>query len=212
MKSRKTAYKYVVQEHDGYEPVKISRKRTDVALKAIADGADRIRRAMLGLYERDYDTYRFVKEKVFGEASYMSVSEFDEGRSDYFDEVFRNARETAETLLAHDDEIVYEPPKKTLEDFGFRSQSWHDEMWYEKTLEDTEDREVTEEVLFYKGKLYHRKRTTCWRRFDGGKESTSIEYDKLYTGKRMKAVIENTKEVWERERSRKRDGMSRRIP
>ena len=62
----------------------------------------------------------------------------------------------------------------------------------EKIIEDTDEKEVVEEVLFLDRVIY-RRRTTIWEKTSWGKSSKEINYETIRLTNKMKMICENTK-------------------
>ena len=65
--------------------------------------------------------------------------------------------------------------------------------FYEKTLEDSGEQEVVEEILVTSsGDYLRRKRTIIWDNTTYGRSSKSIKYKNLSIGKKLYKTIQNT--------------------
>ena len=64
---------------------------------------------------------------------------------------------------------------------------------FERTINDSGEKEITEEVVIIDGKkLIRRRRTTLWEITPGRKSSKSITYKKLPMTKKLQRAAENT--------------------
>ena len=64
---------------------------------------------------------------------------------------------------------------------------------FEKTLEDSDEQEVVEEIqVTGSGEYLRRKRTIIWDKTTYGRCSRSIKYKKLPIGKKLYHIIQNT--------------------
>ena len=65
------------------------------------------------------------------------------------------------------------------------------ELWAH-VLEDTEEKEVTEEIVAGPEGTVKRIRTIIWEKTDGGRRSQSIIYRKKPIGKKLLKIVRNT--------------------
>lgn len=189
MLSRKEGRNYVVLRAGERIPLKLNAKRLDGRLGRIEKALETIGKELKDAYRSDYEEYALLREEIFENAgSYVS---FDEGKCSIVDNLLYGLRQMKETLAGEDDEILPEEEVVTLRDFGYEELYRGYGIW-EKVLENSEEREVVEEIQRLEDPL-RRIRTTNWKRTDYGKTSTSITYRKLPIGKKLAKAIENTK-------------------
>ena len=188
MESKVEGRNYAILEDWMDRPVRINKKETDAALKkmnrALTDLIDVFRDA----YEHNVDLYDILKESFF---------DFDiaEGKSWRFDYAKRTCDEMIQSLSENDDDIKDELYYTTLKDLGFKQDYAADYRW-EKIIEDTEEKEVVEEVVFF-NRIIYRRRTTIWEKVPHGRSSKEINYETIRVGQKMKTIIENTKRIFE---------------
>ena len=85
----------------------------------------------------------------------------------------------------------------TLESLGYNNMYFHvSRFWYEKVLEDTDEKEVTEEIQEVNGQMLRRIRTTLWEATPYGKSSTSITYRKLRNTKRLENAFSVSYQIY----------------
>lgn len=95
-------------------------------------------------------------------------------------------------LLTNNDDVPDADELITLPDLGFKQPSLGDQYFWERTVEETDEHEIVEEVQKHGEKLYYRLRTTEWEKTDYGRQSKSITYKKLRTTKKLLTAINNT--------------------
>ena len=188
MKSKVEGRNYAIPEDWMDRPVRINKKETDAVLKkmnhALTDLIDVFRDA----YEHNVDLYDILKESFF---------DFDisEGKSWRFDYAKRTCDEMIQSLSENDDDIKDELYYTTLKDLGFKQDYAVDYRW-EKIIEDTDEKEIVEEVVFLKKTIY-RRRTTIWEKIPYGRSSKEINYETIRLTNKMKMICENTKRIFE---------------
>ena len=182
-------------------PSKINKKRTDAKLKKLQSALKAIKNELQDAYDNDPELYHLMQEEVFSrcESSYRGLYD---GSIGWIEDAIYSIFELKEDL-AEDDEIPKEEDLVTLRDLGYTKASLSNpdfEFW-EKILEDTEEKEVTEEIVYrsrpsakgHDAGPVRRIRTTLWEKMAYGKASTSITYKKLRIGKKLMKTIENTR-------------------
>ncbi len=195
MKSKIDKRSYVVLLDEERFPLKLNRKRTDKALLELSADFGKISNIMKTAYNTDYNLYVFLRDIL----SDSSTFDFDEGRDWRLEEIFKSIEQTHKELLTNHDEIKSEEEVLTMEDLGFRSFSFRPIM-YEKLIDDTDEKEVTEEVFEWEGKLRHRFRTTIWEKVSYGKSSKEIKYKEARITKRLATAYANSKELHKKDK------------
>ena len=200
MLSRKAGRNYVVLCDGERFPSKINRNRTDRTLEKLRSAMETIRKELKEVYDKDPELYDFLANEVFGNCEY-SARDLSEGKIDWIDDVLCGVTSVQEFLANKDDVIEPEENITTLQDLGYeKSMSSRTGIW-EKIIEDTDEREVAEEIVLRSdGETIRRKRTIIWEKTEHGKRSTDIRYKKLPIGKRLRKAIENTAEAARREK------------
>lgn len=184
---------YTILEDGSHTPYKLNKKKTDEAVKTINEALEAIQSTMEYLYEEQSDIYRLICDEVFEPA----MISFDEGGNGHLRDSLDNVRELQKNLLTRQDEVMPAENYEDLEDLGFRkSYALHenDMQFWEKILEDNQEREVVEEVIINPetGVILHRTRTTDWEKTEYGRSSKSIVYKKLRVTKRILNAIKNS--------------------
>lgn len=189
MKSKIEGRNYVVLYDDDRFPVKINKKRLDSSLINLNISLKKIQLLMKELYQTDYDAYAFIRNNVFDYQHF----DFDEGSSFLLDNAIDTISSLHEWLLTNHDEILPREEVETLEDLGYQ---WFGggfaHIMYEKILEDTDEKEVVEEIQEVDGKMLRRIRTTLWEKTHYGKSSLSINYKKIGNTKRLVKAFLNS--------------------
>ena len=194
MESRKEKWNYIIHT-DNDTVIRVNALRTKHILEKITKYVDAIRNDMKELYDTDETLYKFIVTELFPNYyNYGSIS-FDEGRSCTLDELSCSIAKLSDFLKTHNDDFEIPKPVITLETLGFYKTQNFKFPFYEKKLEETEEKEVVEEIVYYENKLYHRIRTTLWSYRNGWKSSVSIKYKKLPIGKKLMKIIKNTFDV-----------------
>lgn len=201
MLSRKEGRNYVILRQGEKIPSKVNKKRTDDKLKKLQSALKTIKDELQDAYDNDPELYHLMQEEVFSRCE-CSYRELYDGSIGWIEDAIYSISELKENL-AEDDEIPKEEDVVTLRDLGYTkaSLSSPDLEFWEKILEDTEEKEVTEEIVYSSlppakelgAEPVRRIRTTLWERMAYGKASTSITYKKLRIGKRLMRAIENTR-------------------
>ena len=201
MLSRKEGRNYVILRQGEKILSKVNKKRTDTKLEKLQSALKTIKNELQDAYDNNPELYHLVQEEVFSrcESSYRGLYD---GSIGWIEDAIYSISELKEDL-AEDDEIPKEEDIVTLRELGYTKASFSNpnlEFW-EKILEDTEEKEVTEEIIYSSrtpakrpdAGPVRRIRTTLWEKMAYGKASTSITYKKLRIGKKLMKTIENTR-------------------
>lgn len=201
MLSRTEGRNYVILRQGEKFPSKVNKKRTDTKLGKLQSALKTIKDELQDAYDNDPELYHLVREEVFSRCE-CSYRELYDGSIGWIEDAIYSISELKEDLTEND-EIPKEEDMVTLRDLGYTkaSLSKPDFEFWEKILEDTEEKEVTEEIVYSsrppaKGlgaEPVRRIRTTLWEKMAYGKASTSITYKKLRIGKKLMVAIENTR-------------------
>ena len=183
MKSKIRGRNYIIL-YDGEKYYsKVNKAKLDRSLKRVIDALEVLNSEL----EYRNDVSELIMDKVFYDYSYDDYSY----RRNKIRNALEYAQELKEQLETHDDEIP-EPEEVTLlDDIGFRHRPFDKKGYWTKLIEDTEDREVIEE-LWLSEKTIRRKRIIDYEKTGYGRSSTNIEYKILPIGKRLMRVIKNT--------------------
>ena len=188
MKSRIEGRKYAIMTDEMDKPVRINKKATDISLKKISKALADLTDAFKDVYEENIDLYELLQNRFTG----VELSDF--GRCWRLSDVQDECEMLIKELAENDDDIREDEYYITLRDLGFRQDYAADYRW-EKMIEDTDKKEVVEEVVFL-NKIIYRKRTIIWEKKDYGRGSKEIIYEDLKVTKKMKTIIENTKRIF----------------
>ena len=183
MKSKIRGRNYIIL-YDGEKYYsKVNKAKLDRSLKRVIDALEVLNSEL----EYRNDVSELIMDKVFYDYSYDDYSY----RRNKIRNALEYAQELKEQLETHDDEIP-EPEEVTLlDDIGFRHRPFDKKGYWTKLIEDTEDREVIEE-LWLSEKTIRRKRIIDYEKTEYGRSSTNIEYKILPISKRLMRVIKNT--------------------
>ena len=185
MKSKVQGNNYIYQFDGDRYPEKVNRKKADKMLKRIADALKTIKDEASAAYENDSSLYNLIENYIF------SGFDFDEGQCYRLDEALDSVTGLQEIFATNNDEILLPEEIDTLRDLGYKKHFSHG-FFFEKIIEDTEDKEVVDEIQMTKDGPIRRLRTIEYEKTDHGRSSTSIKYKKLPIGKRLMKAIENS--------------------
>lgn len=194
MKCKKTLRRYIIEDYPG-KIKKLNRKKVDTTLNRLNQLVSGLHRLIHDTYENDPDLYWFIHDHIYMPDSYYLTDNDDQYM---LLDTSLSISDLIKFLKEHDDDI--QPLPVRLEDLGFKD-FWfyhkpHELHVFEKTLEDSGEKEITEEVVINGDDIYRRKRTTVWEITPGCKSSKSIRYRKLPLTKKIKAAALNTKAAW----------------
>lgn len=196
MLSRKEGRNYVILNQDSEMPVKINRNKLDKKLNRLKKALSAVQKELADAYDEDSSLYMILRDEVFD--GYSTEGLYD-GKSGWIDDVLYRISSVQETLAGEDDEIHDKEDIITLDSLGYRNMYLQEARFWEKVIEDTEEKEVTEEIILADrtknpdAEPVRRIRTTLWEKTEYGRASTSITYKKLRIGKKLIKAIENTR-------------------
>lgn len=196
MLSRKEGRNYVILNQDSEMPVKINRNKLDKKLNRLKKALSAVQKELADAYDEDSSLYMILRDEVFD--GYSTEGLYD-GKSGWIDDVLYRISSVQETLAGEDDEIPDKEDMITLDSLGYRNMYLQEARFWEKVIEDTEEKEVTEEIILADrtknpdAEPVRRIRTTLWEKTEYGRASTSITYKKLRIGKKLMKAIENTR-------------------
>ena len=198
MRSRKEGRNYVIQYYNE-KPIKINRKRTDKACLTIINLTRKLTDLIKKVYEKDpvlCDTLFNVGDEPRGNYSYdTDVDSIVYG----LEKAIQNFQDFYDIVSTHNDEIRKPETYLCFEDLGYKwnmsLSCYRKNEWpqvYTKTIEDTNERSIEEEIWIFKDReLTRRIRTTLWDTTDYGKSSRSITYKKKPLTKKIKLAAAN---------------------
>lgn len=191
MKSKMEGHSYVILQDGERFPVKLNRKRTDKSLLELKTSLEKVRVLMKELYASDYDLYSFLRDSVLRGSRF----DFDEGDSSFLDSLLYDITSVHEYILTHTDEIKSREELESLEDLGYRRRLGFSDPGaplYEKILEDTDEKEIVEEIIEVKGKVFRHVVTTYWKKTDFGRASCKIFNKRIGVPKRLVKAYRNS--------------------
>ena len=168
-------------------PLEVSKSKVDRALK-------KLQRCLQELNAE----VKFLNKEEEYEVLHILVRMMDEKHCNIIEDdwTLKNAENAVERIreeLMSDDDVPEIEDVMVLSDEGFKQDISDNRLW-QKVLEDTEEKEVVEEVyLKSDGEILHRKRTIYWTLTDYGRSSRNIKYIDVPTGKHLEKIIGNTK-------------------
>ena len=196
MLSRKEGRNYLILNQDSEIPVKINRNKLDKKLNRLKKALSAVQKELADAYDEDSSLYMILRDEVFD--GYSTGGLYD-GKSGWIDDVLYRISNVQETLAGEDDEIHDKEDMITLDSLGYRNMYLQEARFWEKTIENTEEKEVTEEIILTDRTKnsdagpVRRIRTVLWEKTEYGRASTSITYKKLRIGKKLIKAIENTR-------------------
>ena len=169
-------------------PVEVDKTFADNALAHLEKDLKDLNEVLKAIYEQEPDLYWILSERLDYFKPFSAEPDSYESFSSMADEV----KKVAEELRVGNDTIPTYEETVLLTDLGFKNPTSFDEWWFEKILEDTDEKEVAEEV-FLRDEIRHRKRTIHWEKTDYGRSSKEIIYEDLETDEELSNAIKNTK-------------------
>ena len=195
MKSKVQGRNYLIQNCDE-APAKWNKKKTD---KILATAHKALQQFLKCLQEADNISDDLVFT-LYGQLVTPHVYDIDyDGMVSRLSWAIEGIKDLQEQL-AQDDELTPPVDHTTLDELGFRSFGggfYKGTALFERTIEDTGEKEITEEIVFLEdGTIKHRQRTTIWKQVLHGRSSESIKYEPLRMTKKLKTAALNTLEQW----------------
>ena len=186
IKATVKGYNYLIQTDNDRHTIKINKKRTDRTLKRISDSLKIIRQEVKNAYDHDPSLY-YLLDYLFGDTRI----EVRDGECIFLDNTLEDMTKLQDVLETHDDVILVTGEYETLLDLGYKFNAAYGKI-YEKTIEDTEEREIVDEILITEEGPLRRIRIIEWEVSEYSRSSKSIKYRKLPIGKKLKRAIDNT--------------------
>lgn len=180
-------YILATDKYDKY-PTIVNKDKLDYWLEKMEDYLESIGDAMIRLHdsedENDHAVYNILNSCMY--------DKFDDGRNYQLGDMIGDII-SLRVNLESDDDITPVEDLWTLEDEGYsRHPGWEDK-YYEKMIENSEEREVVEEIWLDHRKPMRRLRTTIWEQTDRyTKSSKDIRYDDLPIDENLAKIIDNT--------------------
>ena len=186
IKATVKGYNYLIQNDSDRHTIKINKKRTDRTLKRISESLKVIRQEVKNAYDHDPSLY-YLLDYLFGDTRI----EVRDGECIFLDNALEDITKLQDVLETHDDVILVTGEDETLLDLGYKFNAAYGKI-YEKTIEDTEEREIVDEILITEEGPLRRIRIIEWEVSEYSRSSKSIKYRKLPIGKKLKRAIDNT--------------------
>lgn len=174
---------YTILEEDSKTPVVLDRKKADELYSVLAEKFSEISNILTDA--------EGTEEEIFLDDKVLSYYTLDSLNYNVLNEISEEIRTLLERLQNGKDKIPTPEDLMVLADIGFKKE-WGTDHFYEKVLEDTEEKTVVEELQI-KGTPLYRKRTIIWTPIKGGRESKEIIYEDLKLDKTLRKIIKNTK-------------------
>lgn len=194
MKIKKQGHNYIIQEYEDLDLLKLNRKKTDTALSTLEKSYGMLEKVFTDLYNNDVELYWFIHDHMYLPDSYYMCGD---KLAEIISGMHQSIKDLQNFLKEHNDEILPLEHCVTLEELGFKDMFSHhkpnETHVFERTINDSGEKEITEEVVIIDGKkLIRRRRTTLWEITPGCKSSKSITYKKLSMTKKLQRAAENT--------------------
>lgn len=190
MRSKIEGRNYVIQQDGEKHSYKYNKKRVDDVINRLMKASNTIHDILLDLYEDDYNLYEIFISYMFDFGSYYS---FQDGTCGAVESICDGLEELKQQLEEGNDDILPFEDVATLGDLGFKKDyASRGQIWV-KILEDTDDREIVEEIVHLDdGRYLYRTRTIEWKKTEYGRTSESIVYKNKVIGKNLMKSIKNT--------------------
>lgn len=168
-------------------PIELDKYLVDKNIEEILESLKAINAKIEKLYNYDYEIYDLIFNHIYDS---LDVSD---GKSWRIKTLIDDIEDLKKKLDNNDDNIKEPKQCVTLEDLGFNLSFTSDKTLWEKILEDTDEKEIIEEVLILDNPI-RRKRETTWEKTDYGKHSKEIIYTELPMTEELIIAINNLKE------------------
>ena len=187
MRSKRQGRNYLIQFQD-FAPRKINARLTNKLLQQ----ADKHLTALINIYKT-------AVEKEYSLTYLLSLTNDFETFVEKLDMEREWIRDCYKYVTTHNDDIRTSETYLNFEDLGYRwdmsLSRYRKNEWpqaYTKTIEDTDEHSIEEEIwIFEDREVMRRIRTTLWEKTDYGKSSRSITYRKKPVTKKIKLVATN---------------------
>lgn len=186
MRTMKVDDKYRILMDDSRFPIEVRQAELDYHLTELKS---RIEDLIAYLHDM-YDTDSGI-EQIIEEVMASSMMDYSCGHSWKLDNLVHEIEGLQSQLQEDCDDVPSVEDIETIEDYGFHN--FYDRRFYEKVLEDTEEKEVVEEIVLKYNPPLYRKRTTIWEKTDYGRTSKQIIYEDLILSDDMLRLIRNLK-------------------
>lgn len=189
MLSKVDGDEYLFTDNGGRFPFRIEKDKVDSVIESLKYDLQHFNDTMKELYEEKYNLYALITDELF-----FSDDDWYDGES-YKIKAMENDLKYFQDFLAEDNDIPEYEDIVVLEDLGFEKRVYGPEGVWVKMVQDSEEKEVTEEVWPYNEPPMYRKCSVLWKRIGPGhKQSEKISYDDLEITDELANAIKNTKE------------------
>lgn len=189
MKSKVEGRNYIILNNDDKYPVKINKKKTDKSIDRLLTSLTTFCNEVKDIYKDNYGLYSILG----GSLDYMTHGDWDEGHCWRLNSMLEDLETLKNNLASNNDEIPDIEDVVTLDDLGYSIPLQCDSspLFWEKKIEDTEKREIVEEIWCFQEPI-RRIRTIEWEKTDYGRTSKKISYKKIPIGKKLMKAIKNS--------------------
>lgn len=188
MRSKKIGDKYRIHCDFSRFPKEVGIKETEEVLKKTEKSINDFYHSLKEIRDEHQEVYDILLSLIAEKCSMFLCDE--ESLLDlkkYLEEIQKELENNDDEVLS-EEELINLRDKEFKRIFGYEAVS----LW-EKVLEDTDEREVVEEISIRDGQIYnHRKRTTEWEKTEYGRTSKEIIYEDLPIDEELRKLARNT--------------------
>ena len=188
MRSKKIGDKYRIHCDFSRFPKEVGIKETEEVLKKTEKSINDFYHSLKEIRDEHQKVYDIISSLIAEKCSMFLCDE------ESLLDLKKYIEEIREELENNDDDVPAEEEIVNLRDKGFKRIFGYEavSLW-EKVLEDTDEREVVEEISIRDGEIYnHRKRTTLWEKTEYGRASKNIDYEDMPINEELRALVRNT--------------------
>ncbi len=168
-------------------PVEIPQEELNGYLNKLSEAVNTFRCFLSDSYEGDETKYEVLKEIMN-----RSCVDYQDGKNWKLEDINYEVEQMLQYLETTKDAIPSFEESETIQDYGFHEE-WRGSGVFEKKLENTDEREVVEELLLHGDEFMHRKRTIVWEQTEYGKSSKEIIYEDLPLDDNLLRLLNNSK-------------------
>lgn len=168
-------------------PIEMDKYLVDKNIEEILESLKAINAKIEKLYDYDYEIYDLIFNHTYDS---LDISD---GKSWKVKALIDDIEDLKKKLDNNADDIKEPEQCVTLEDLGFNLSFTSNKNLWEKTLEDTDEKEIVEEILLLDSPI-RRTREVLWEKTDYGRHSKEINYTELPMTKELTIAINNLKE------------------
>lgn len=179
--------KYRILADGSHLPEEIPQEEANEALSRLGAALQALRDALSDIHRGSG-----ALGDVVAEAMESACLDYDDGRERHLDCLTDAVEAIRERLAECDDDIPSYEDSETVLDAGYRAETYGHNAIYVRVIEDSDEREVVEEVVLRDDGVLHRMRTTIWEEVPGGRHSKEIRYEDLPLDERLGRLARNT--------------------